>query len=75
MEANNVVKLANYKSAQKKSFEHMKGYSAKKLYPGKYIVKGREYIITEKDIDRGMEELKATKKFVCAKTLKEVCLK
>ncbi len=45
MEANKVVKLVNYKTAQKKSFEHMKGYSAKKLYPGKYIVKGREYII------------------------------
>ena len=55
--------------------KHMKGYSAKKLYPGKYTVKGKEHIVTEEDIKRGEEELKAAKRFVCAKTLKEVCFK
>ena len=55
--------------------KHMKEYSARKLYPGKYTVRGKEYIITEEDIKRGEEELKAAKRFVCAKTLKEVCFK
>ena len=55
--------------------KYMKKFSTKTFHPGTYIIKGVPIVVTEDDIKRGEEELKNARRFICAKTLEEVCLR
>lgn len=53
---------------------HLKRFKEKIFGTGLYVINGREINVTKEDIDRGIKILESEGRYVCARTLRDVCL-